>query len=255
MADKKIKERALVISQERLAEGIYSMWIRSSFAKDVKPGQFISIYTKDPSKLLPRPISVCQADAWKLRIVYRIAGEGTREFSDYKAGDELDILGPLGNGFPKKEGRAILIGGGIGVPPMVMLASTRKKEDTVIVSGYRSNDIFLEKELSERGELLIASEDGSVGVKGNVLDAIKEKDLKGDVIYACGPMPMLSAIKKYAVERGIEAYVSLEERMACGIGVCLGCVCETVKKDHHSNVNNTRICTEGPVFNALEVNI
>ena len=102
----------------------------------------------------------------------------------------------------------------------------------------------------------IATEDGSVGVKGNVLDALRASTaIKPDVIMACGPMPMLRAIKKYAEENDIIAYISLEERMACGIGACLGCVCKTVKKDDHSHVNNTRICTEGPVFDAREVDI
>ena len=121
--------------------------------------------------------------------------------------------------------------------------------------GYRNDDTFLSKDFEKVSTVYIASEDGSVGTKGNVIDAIKESQIKPDIIMACGPMPMLRAIKAYAAENGIKAYISLEERMACGVGACLGCVCKTVKKDSHSHVNNTRICTEGPVFNAEEVDI
>ena len=101
----------------------------------------------------------------------------------------------------------------------------------------------------------MASEDGSEGVKGNVLTVMEERNVQADVIMACGPMPMLRAIKRYAKEKGIKAYISLEERMACGVGACLGCVCRTTKKDHHSHVNNARICTDGPVFDAEDVDI
>ena len=121
--------------------------------------------------------------------------------------------------------------------------------------GYRDADCFLREDFEKNGEVYIATEDGSVGTKGNVMDAIRENALKADVIYACGPMPMLRAIKRYAEEAGINAYISLEERMACGVGACLGCVCKTTKKDAHSHVNNARICTDGPVFEAKEVEI
>ena len=280
----KRKETATVISQERLAEDIYSMWIRTEIADEAVPGQFISVYTGSEARLLPRPISICETgyescgstDKGKnaLRIVYRIAGEGTREFSTYKPGDTVDILGPLGNGFPlgacndhsfeendrDKEnagnngGSAILIGGGIGIPPMLELAKQLKCEKTIVV-GYRNADMFLDKELAEYGRLVIATDDGSVGTKGNVIDAIKEQGVTGSVIYACGPTPMLRGVKAYAEEKGIEAYISMEERMACGVGACLGCVCRSVEIDDHSKVNNKRICKDGPVFPASEVEL
>ena len=109
--------------------------------------------------------------------------------------------------------------------------------------------------MKQYGDVFISTEDGSAGVKGNILDAIRENNISGDIIYACGPMPMLRAVKQFAIDKDIEAQISLEERMACGIGACLGCVCKTKDKDKHTHVNNTRICTDGPVFEAREVEI
>ena len=235
----KEKENAAIISQEEIAHGIYSMWIRTKAAETAEPGQFISMYTNDGSKLLPRPISICEIDKEKgaLRVVYRVTGEntGTELFSQMGEGDTIPVIGPLGNGFPLEkalEKRAFLIGGGIGVPPILELAKQIGCE-----------------------EVYISTEDGSAGTKGNVMDAIRENGLEADIIYACGPTPMLRAIKNYAEENGIECYISLEERMACGIGACLACVCKTKEKDHHSNVHNKRICKDGPVFLSTEVEI
>lgn len=255
------RETAVVVSQEEIADGIFSMRIRTDAAENAAPGQFISMYTNDPSKLLPRPISICEIEKENrvLRVVYRVTGEktGTELFSRMKEGDTLPIIAPLGNGFPldRAEGKtAFLIGGGIGVPPILELAKQLhcKKQ---IVAGYRDSQTFLRREFEQNGELYISTEDGSVGTKGNVLDAIRENNLRADIIYACGPTPMLRAIKKYAGEEKVECYLSLEERMACGIGVCLACVCRTMEKDSHSNVNNKRICKDGPVFLSTEVEI
>lgn len=257
MAERR-KELVEVISKEALAKDIFSMWIRTDAAKTAVPGQFISMYTNDGSKLLPRPISICEIDKENgaLRVVYRVTGPstGTEEFSRMQAGDKLYIIGPLGNGFPLKEKKAFLIGGGIGIPPMLELAKQLKGEKQIII-GYRDSDTFLDKELEQNGKVYIATENGSIGTKGNVCDAIRENALNAEVIYACGPTPMLRAIKEYALENGIECYLSLEERMACGIGACLACVCKTKEKDEHSNVNNKRICKDGPVFLATEVEI
>ena len=255
----KIKEKALVIGQEEIAVDIYSIWLQTKIAKTAKPGQFVAVYCNDGSRMLPRPISICEIDKEneKLRLVYRVVGKGTDEFSKYHAGTEVDIMGPLGNGFPleaSKGKKAVLIGGGIGVPPMVELAKQLEADKKMMVAGYR-NQLFLDYELKECGEFYPATEDGSVGVKGTVIDAIKENKLEADVIFACGPTPMLRAIKEYANENNIEAWISMEEKMACGIGACLACVCKTKEKDKHTNVNNTRICKEGPVFNAKEVEL
>ena len=120
--------------------------------------------------------------------------------------------------------------------------------------GYRDQQ-FLNDEFEPFASVYVATEDGSAGTKGNVLDAIREKGLNADVIYACGPTPMLKAIKAYAMEQGIECYLSLEEKMACGIGACLACVCQSKDVDHHSHVHNKRICKDGPVFRAEEVEL
>lgn len=259
---KKEKEQAVVLSQEQLAEGIYSIWIKTRAAKEAAPGQFMSVYTEDRSRLLPRPVSICEIDRDRqaLRMVYRVTGEhtGTKQFSQLRTGDTLSVLGPLGNGFPleKAEGKkAFLIGGGIGVPPILELAKQIGCESRQIIVGYRDEHTFLRESFAENGKLYIATEDGSVGTKGNVMDAIRENKLEADIIYACGPAPMLRAVKAYAGEWGTECYISLEERMACGIGACLGCVCKSRETDSHSNVKNKRICKDGPVFISTEVEI
>ena len=251
-----IKETAVVYSQEELAPGIFSMWITTRAAKEARPGQFISVYSRDGSRLLPRPISICEVEPEeeRLRIVYRIAGEGTREFSSYESGDPIDIMGPLGNGFPQEGENVFLIGGGIGIPPMLELAKQLNCEKQIIL-GYRDENLFLRDEFEAYGEVFVATEDGSVGTKGNVLNAIRENGLTADVMYACGPTPMLRALKAYAEENHIRCYISLEEKMACGIGACLACVCKTKEVDHHSNVHNKRICKDGPVFLAGEVDL
>lgn len=258
MTQKK-KVTAKVLSQKQIGEQIYDLWLETKLAKNAHPGQFVGVYPHGESTLLPRPISICETEKAKnrLRLVYRVAGKGTAEFSACKAGDQLDILGVLGNGFPvdKAKGkRVFLMGGGIGIPPMLELAKTMDEKKQILL-GYRDKDLFLEEDLEKYGDVYVATEDGSVGTKGNVMDIIRAYSLRADMIMACGPMPMLRAIKKYAAENRIEAYLSLEERMACGVGACLGCVCNTTKKDAHSHVNNARICTEGPVFEAGEVNI
>lgn len=288
----KFEEIAVVVDRNALGSGIYDLTLKTkNIAKAAKAGQFVSVYSNDKSKLLPRPISLCGIDRDEdtIRLVYRVTGEntGTEEFSKLVMGDRIRILGPLGNGFTVEPGKkAFLIGGGIGVPPMLQLAKdinsgvvqttvavdtntqekgqTEEKQinghgkkicDMNIIMGYRDENTFLLDEFKEQADSFVATEDGSVGTKGNVIDAIKENGLEADVIYACGPMPMLRALKAYAMEHDMECYVSMEERMACGIGACLACVCKTKDKDAHSNVNNKRICKEGPVFNAKEVEL
>ncbi|MBR4769262.1 MAG: dihydroorotate dehydrogenase electron transfer subunit [Lachnospiraceae bacterium] len=258
----KKKISAKIKSQTEIAPGIFDMLLETELAKDAHAGQFVGVYPNDKSTLLPRPISICEVDFEKntLRLVYRVAGKGTAEFSGYKEGDSLDIIGVLGNGYdigPLLEKKVVLMGGGIGIPPMLELAEELKAHGTEAVSvlGYRDSQTFLKDDFEKNGKLCIASEDGSVGTKGNVMNAIEAEGIDADVICACGPMPMLRAIKKYAQEKGIPAYISLEEHMACGVGACLGCVVKTKEVDHHSHVNNARICTDGPVFLAEDVEI
>ena len=248
---------AEIIRHTSLSDGIFDMTLKAEeIAKEAKAGQFISVYLNNKSKILPRPISICGIDkeAGTLRIVYRTVGDGTKELSDYKEGETVKILGPLGNGFTQKDKKAILIGGGIGIPPMLELMKQLDCEKTAVL-GYRDSDMFLKDEFETVGDVVISTEDGSYGTKGNVIDAIKEQGVEGSIIYACGPTPMLRGIKAYAEEMGIEAQISMEERMACGIGACLACVCRSKEKDAHSNVNNKRICKDGPVFLATEVEI
>ena len=256
-----LHEAASVVKQKEIASSIYDMWIETSIAKSAKAGQFINVYPKSERTLLPRPISICEVDKDnnRIRIVYRVVGAGTKEFSKYVEGDAIRVLGPIGNGFPVeiinenlRDKNIALLGGGIGIPPMLETLKSLKG-DVIAVLGYRDCTTFLLDEFKQYGEAYCASEDGSVGVKGNVLDVIKSEKLKVDVILACGPMPMLRAIKKYAEDNNIEAYISLEERMACGVGACLGCITETENVDHHSYVKNARVCTEGPVFEANKV--
>ena len=251
-----VKKTATVKSQVRLASDVYSLVLEiPEIASLAKAGQFVSVYSKDGSKLLPRPISLCETDkeAGTIRLVYRMVGAGTREFSNLQEGDLVEVMGPLGNGFLKKDKKAILIGGGIGIPPMLQLAKELDCEKSIVL-GFR-DETFLLDDLKANGEVYIASEDGKTGVSGNVLDAIREYGITGDVIYACGPTPMLRAIKEYAASNHIEAQLSLEEKMACGIGACLACVCRSKDVDDHSHVKNKRICKDGPVFDAQEVEL
>ena len=279
----KYTEIATVLSQQSLGAGIYDLTLQTKdIAKAAKAGQFVSVYCNDPSKLLPRPISLGGIDREKgtIRLVYRVtgAGTGTEEFSRLAAGDSVRILGPLGNGFTVEPGRkAFLIGGGIGVPPMLQLAKdinsgvvmglgdgtapfagdgeVPQKPQMQVIMGYRDDNTFLLDEFEKEAPSFVSSDNGAVGTKGTVVDAIKANGLKADVIYACGPGPMLRALKAYAAENDMECYVSMEERMACGIGACLACVCRTKEPTEHTNTNNARICADGPVFNAKEVEL
>ena len=251
----KVKETAQIVASDKLAENIYSLLLATTASQYAVPGQFINIYCNDGSKLLPRPISICEIDKAQgtLRVVYRVVGKGTEEFSKLQAGDTVEILGPLGNGFPLEEGKAIVVGGGIGVPPMLELAKELTGDVTAVL-GYRTDDLFLADDfIDAAAEVIFATDDGSVGVHGTVVDAMKENDLKADVIYACGPKPMLKGVAEYADSIGAKCYVSMEERMACGVGACLGCVCQSKEVDNHSHVNNKRVCKDGPVFLSTEV--
>lgn len=250
----KFQETAIVMKQEELAPNVFSIWLKTkNIANVAKPGQFIAIYSKDASRLLPRPISICEIDQQSLilRIVYRIVGEGTREFSTYTQGTEIRIMGPLGNGFTDMGKKALIVGGGIGIPPMLEFAKQLKQEKEMVL-GYQCG-LFLNNQFERYGRVYLTTEDGSSGTKGTVIDGIMANKLNPEVIYACGPTPMLRALKQYAISNNIDCYVSLEEKMACGIGACLGCVCKSTEKDEHTNIKNKRICKEGPVFNVLEV--
>lgn len=259
----KVEEIAVVLSQKELGSNIFDLTLKApGIAAVAKAGQFVSVYPNNAAKLLPRPISLCGFDkeAGTLRLVYRVTGEntGTEEFSQLKEGDTIRLIGSLGNGFAVETGKkAFLIGGGIGVPPMLQLAKEMKAngENFDIVMGYRDDNTFLLDEFKAVADTYISSDNGAVGTKGTVVDAIRANGIEADVIYACGPKPMLRALRDYAREHGMTCYVSMEERMACGIGACLACVCQSTEVDSHSNVHNKRVCADGPVFNAEEIEL
>ena len=257
-----------VISKEMLTEDICSLWLDAPFADTARAGQFVSFYLSDPSRLLPRPISICERNPrlGALRFVFRIAGEGTRILSQLRSGQSVLTLGPNGNGYPLEEAngkRVLLIGGGLGIPPLLGLAKDLQTEPcgtdgmkrpraVTVAAGYRSEPYLLE-DLKENAAVFYATEDGSSGIAGNVLDAVRANPYPADLIMSCGPKPMLRAVASYAKENGIPCYVSMEERMACGIGACLACTCETVTEDEHYHVKKRRVCEDGPVFSADEV--
>ncbi len=264
----KKKTTMTVLDSRMLAQDIWSLelaYAPEDLPEEVRPGQFAGLYPAGGDLLLMRPISICRWDSARgaLRFVYRAAGKGTRSFTALKAGDKIDMLGILGNGYDLEALRGkhvLLLGGGIGVPPMLELAAALNGTadagtKCTAVMGYRNKELFLKEEMEAFAKVYTATEDGSAGTKGNVLDAVQEHALEADVLCACGPLPMLRAVKRFAQEKNIPAYLSLEERMACGVGVCLGCVAKTTSTDEHSKVRNARVCVEGPVFSADEVDL
>ena len=271
MANRK-KCPAEILHRYRLATDIYGLLLRTDAAVTAVPGQFVSLYCKDQTKLLPRPISICEInrEGRTLHLIYRVTGSGTgtESISWLRIGDHIELLGPLGNGFTQEGKRPLLIGGGIGIPPMLEQAKALANkssacgirrdyptEEVSVVLGYRTNELFLKEDFEEYAKIYVATDDGTAGTKGTVIDAIRANGIEADVIYACGPKPMLRAVKAYAQENDILCYVSMEERMACGVGACLGCVCQTTGVDGHSQVHNARVCKDGPVFLAQEVEL
>ncbi|UTR15161.1 dihydroorotate dehydrogenase electron transfer subunit [Salipaludibacillus sp. LMS25] len=255
-----IVEDMSVIEQSLRAPGIYEMTLYGeSVNRMTTPGQFLHIKIEEGiSPLLRRPISICDVDVEKneLSIIYRVEGKGTALLSHKKSGDSVNVLGPLGKGFPIHEDdrgkTALLIGGGVGIPPLYYLAKKLGeagiKVETLL--GFRTaHDIFLEEEFSFVSNLHISTEDGSKGTKGFVTTILEQSSFHYDTFYSCGPLPMLRAVEAVTVTDG---YVSLEERMGCGVGACLACVCDTGHAKEGSK-DYRKICSDGPVFKAGEV--
>ncbi len=241
-----------IIDNVKLTNTAFKLSILSKeIANIAKAGQFVHV--KCEGFFLRRPISIFNVDKDKdmLEIVFEVRGEGTEYLSKLKKGDKVDVMGSLGNGFTLKDKntKALLVGGGIGTPPMYELAK-HYKENALVVLGFRNKEaIILKEEFEKTGaEVIICTDDGSYGHKGFVTDIVKERVSEVAVAYACGPHPMLKAVK--ALTANIETELSLEERMGCGVGACLVCVCETKK---NGEVHNSCICKEGPVFKAEEV--
>ena len=253
---RKVKYTAKVSEISWITEDVFSLWLENKdAAAEAMPGQFAEIYCNDKSRLLPRPISICDVDEenGRIRFCIRAVGAGTNEFSALKVGDTVKMVAPLGNGFKYKDCKnALIVGGGVGIFPLLLLTKKLTGKKTVVL-GYRTEPFFVDEFKNAGAEVLIATDDGSVGTKGTVIDCIKENSLTGDLIFACGPMPMLRGLKSFGEENEINTQLSLEERMACGLGACLGCVVKTPDIDGHSYVNNKRVCKDGPVFEASQV--
>lgn len=258
------KREVELVSVQQLGSDVFDMWVKDEeIAGSSVAGQFVSLYCNKESRLLPRPISICEINKEEdlVRFVYRVVGKGTNEFSKLKASDKISILGPLGNGFTLEGKNVLIVGGGIGIPPLLELARNLDGNKHIVL-GFK-DEIFLKEDFEKYGKVYISTEDGSHGTKGNVIDAINSNnlledvsnDVKIDMIFTCGPIPMLKALKEFAKKNNIKIQISLEERMACGVGACLSCVCKTKEKDAHTNVHNTRICKEGPVFYGDEIDI
>jgi dihydroorotate dehydrogenase electron transfer subunit len=252
------KELCKVLSQKEIASDIFELTVKGEFVKQIsEPGQFVHIKVSnglDP--LLRRPISISSYDLEQesLTMIYRKEGKGTTMLSEAKPGMYIDILGPLGNGFPIDEvttgETAILVGGGIGVPPLYELSNqlVQKGVKVIHVLGFQTaSAVFYEEEFSKNGETYVTTVDGTYGQKGFVTDVMK--DLQFDCIYTCGPTPMLRAIEQNYSHKKL--FLSLEERMGCGIGACFACVCK--KKEDPSGASYKKVCSDGPVFRAGEV--
>lgn len=239
-----IKSCYKVESNEKIAKRVYKMVLSGDTSAITRPGQFINI--KVPDKYLRRPISVCDFDGDSVTVIYKVVGEGTKIMSEMEKGISLDVLTGLGNGFDigKSGDRPLLIGGGVGVPPLYNLAKKLKAEGktvTVILGFNTSDEVFLKEEFEKIATVYLTTADGSVGQKGFVTDAMEGIDY--DYIYTCGPQAMLRAVYDKAKTGG---QFSFEERMGCGFGACMGCSCKT-------KYGAKRICKDGPVLEKEEI--
>lgn len=247
----------LIIGKSAIAKEIYSFEILCpEVAAVAQPGQFVHI--RVDGFTLRRPISICGIDTEKgtLRIVFEIRGEGTAVMARLNEGDAVDMLAPLGHGFTVNQefSKVVLIGGGIGTPPMLPLAKAYGTKATMI-SGFRSaSAVILQDDFRNTGaETILCTDDGTQGIHGFVTQPLADILANGgvDAVYACGPMPMLRGVSALCKENGVKlCEISLEERMACGIGACLGCACKTKRNDEEYFAH---VCKDGPVFNAEEV--
>ncbi len=236
-----------IVSKREIAKNQVEMLLENKeLAEEAMPGQFVHINIGSEAHILRRPISVCDAYENITRIVFEIKGEGTKILAEKKEGEMLDLIGPLGNGFTVKPGqRAVVIGGGLGSFPLLYLA--KKLDNPKIFLGFRNKDmVCLEDDFKKCGEVQIATDDGSYGYHGFAIDLAREALDGCDIIYACGPTPMLKAVKAMGEEKGIKTEISMEQRMGCGVGACLVCVCKTQS-------GYDKVCQKGPVFDAKEV--
>ena len=272
MPEKKIY-RGIVVSNQEIADGIMKMTLSApEAAGEARPGQFANLYPAADSLILPRPISICDADGddGTLTFVYAVVGAGTAEFAGYGSGDTVRVSSPLGTGFllPHPAGAqgvsgtdslsAVLIGGGVGCAPMLFMAKELKKRGCSVtaVTGFRKEP-FLIDELKEAGARVIVTTDmpAENAFLGTVVDCMEINEVRGDLYFSCGPRAMLAAVCSYLKDRGEEVQVSLEERMGCGYGACVGCVCDIKVRDEQGveHILRKKVCKDGPVFMGSEV--
>ncbi|MGP7817574.1 dihydroorotate dehydrogenase electron transfer subunit [Niallia sp. 01092] len=253
-------ELCTVVKHTEIAENIMELTLRGELVHEIgEPGRFVHLKVGDTLEpLLRRPISISRIDDKNLTftMIYRKEGRGTQLLGEKKAGELVDVLGPLGNGFPVEEATAgetaLLVGGGIGVPPLYELAHrlVEKGVNVITVLGFQTSSVvFYEKEFQALGNTYVATVDGTHGTKGFVTDVIAQQGLNFDILYSCGPTPMLRNLEKSFPDKKV--FISLEERMGCGIGACFACVCH--KADDPTGYTYKKVCTDGPVFKAGEV--
>lgn len=246
----------VITSKKNIAKGVFDIWVKCpQIAAQAKAGQFVDI--KCDGFTLRRPISICDIDNDRtaIRLVFEERGEGTHWLAGKNIGDSLDILGPLGNGFMlgDKGKTAVFVGGGIGVPPL-LCAAKHFGTNAVAILGFRSAGAVILKEDFEMAgaSVTICTDDGTMGFHGLVTEPLKKLISENDcsAVFACGPKPMLKAVSQICEENDIDCFVSMEERMACGVGACLSCACK-VKKD--GTEKYLHVCKNGPVFNSKTI--
>ena len=243
-----------ILKKQEIAVGIYSMTVNCPpIAVQAQAGQFVHIRVEGCT--LRRPISICEFDEKTIRLVFEVRGEGTARLAKLCAGNEIDLLGPLGNGFPllEREKKVIVVGGGIGVPPLLQVAAYYRKTTAALLGFRTSSAMILKGDFAEKGsDVRVATDDGSFGHHGFVTELLEErlKEAKADLICACGPMGMLKGIVATAEQYQTPVKVSLEERMGCGVGACLVCACKTVKDGREIY---SHVCKDGPIFDGDEV--
>ena len=249
---------ALVTSNDMIAQDIYKLCLfcKDGF-KDAKCGGFVNLYTDDKSLLLPRPISICESENDSLTLVFKVVGKGTDLFSRLKTGEKVKVSSPLGNGFDtsflKKGDTALLAGGGVGIPPMLNLAKKFRREgiNSIAVLGFRDEPFLIEEFKKAGADVHICTDTGSCGFKGNVVELLKKENIVSDGAFACGPKIMLKFFTEYTREHNIPTLISMEERMGCGFGACVGCAIDLKMSD--GTVIRKKVCKDGPVFKASEV--
>jgi len=259
-----IQEKAEVLLHRRVARDHYRMRLKSPVAaRRARPGQFVHLRCGEDSlyyPLLRRPISLLDVDpaAGTLDLVYKVMGLGTRALAEIPAGSRVDFIGPLGRPFslPPPGRKAVLVGGGVGIPPLVLLAKwlLKRKVETVALLGARTKDwVICREDFRKLGvPVRAATDDGTLGFRGSVVDLAASAG-SDSIFYICGPTPMMAAAAALARRRRLPAEVSLEERMGCAMGCCMGCVVEVNTEPTTAHARFQRVCTEGPVFSAEAV--